>query len=318
MDADDVVQELGSLRRGRGLHAPDLAGKVGPALRQVCGIDETDNHVTTQSKLIDCIQLHSATLPNDLRLSVLAALGLLEAATYPLLEERLRWVGCRLDRELRTVRRRVEAGARLLAERLVAAAGTIDDEYAPSGWFTDELCSTVRLDVDPPELREQRTIVATCYNLRQVLVSLSVPAKPDHRAAPRVRSRIVHGGCLVAERELASGHYRAILELPRSLAAGERHRYEITLVVSPRDSIRPYYLLSPLRPCRRFRASVTFDHRAVPTAVWRIGGVPRGLVDGAVIPGESLALDQRGRVTTEFYGLRPGLSYGMRWSIPPR
>jgi len=315
MDTDDLARQLGRLLRGRGLLAPNVVSQVTPELRQACGVGADDAPGEIRVKVADCIRSHATALPDDLRLAVLAALGLCDAAAYPLLKDRLEWIGGQLDREPRTAQRRVDAGLRLIAERLVASSmADEDDPFAPGGWYTDELLATFRLDLDPPELSEERSIVATRDGLQEVLASLTAPGKAQDAEALDIRFRMGCGGRIIREGQPVRGHHQARIELLAPLAIGEHHRFTITFIMRPRDAIRPYYLMTPLRPCRRFSMSVVFDLATPPVAVWRVDGVPRGVLDETDEPGKRMTIDGHGRVSADFHILRQGLSYGIQWS----
>lgn len=110
--------ELARLRRGRGLDATDITTRVGPRLRQLCGIAEDDTPVAVRRKLIMRIDDSSRFLPADLRLVVLAALGLHPEASGEFLDRRITWLAHRLHRDSRTVRRRVDQAFVLLSQYL--------------------------------------------------------------------------------------------------------------------------------------------------------------------------------------------------------
>lgn len=74
------VRELNELRRGRGLDAADLHQRIGPCLREACGITGADQPVPAREKLVLRLTELCGRLPDDLRLAALAAFGLHEEA----------------------------------------------------------------------------------------------------------------------------------------------------------------------------------------------------------------------------------------------
>src|SRR3954463_16135833 len=108
------VRELNELRRGRGLDAADLHQRIGPCLREACGIEDTDQPTAARQKLVPRLTELCGRLPADLRLAALAALGLHEEAAGEFLDRRISWLASVLDRDPRTARRRIDLAFRPL------------------------------------------------------------------------------------------------------------------------------------------------------------------------------------------------------------
>src|SRR3954469_8706421 len=120
--AADVVGELKVLRKGRGIFTTPLADRVGPALRATCGILEDDDTVAMRRKLTDRLRALVESLPDDLKIALLAAFALDERARKPFYQERVHWAAITLDRDDRTVRRRIDEGIEQIAALVVAGA----------------------------------------------------------------------------------------------------------------------------------------------------------------------------------------------------
>lgn len=50
-DTEALVDELRTLRKGLGAQTPKVGEQVGPALRVVCRIENSDSHATIRGKL---------------------------------------------------------------------------------------------------------------------------------------------------------------------------------------------------------------------------------------------------------------------------
>jgi hypothetical protein len=75
----------------------------------------------------------------------------------------------------------------------------------------------------------------------------------------------------------------------------------------------PHYVLQPLSPCLAFDVTVRFDPAAPPASVWRLDGVPPGIVDAPQSPRNLLVPDRFGDVRLSFRQLRQGYAYGVKW-----
>src|SRR5262245_40377635 len=109
MPSDDALEsELKRLRKGRGVLADDLDGRIGPELAQVCGVMSSDSAVIVRRKVIERLTDLTTRLPEDLRLIAQVSLALHEETRHRFLAERLQWVAERLQRDARTIRRRAD------------------------------------------------------------------------------------------------------------------------------------------------------------------------------------------------------------------
>ncbi len=316
---EGMYRELVLLRRGLGLHAPDVLLRVGAQLRLSCGIGPVTEAGEARQRLIRHVATAVTELSPELRLAVQAAYGLPPASQSRFLRERMEWLGLRLERDPRTATRRVEAGLKLLAEILVAEGPAREDDtsspYAPDGWYVESLCSTLLLAADPVQLLESRRIVATRNGLDRLAVSWSVPPSENPvDAQAELQVDLLFGGELVRDDALsASTYWSGWLRLPRPLEVGESHEYQARVTGAHRWQLRSYYVLSPHRRCDEFELRAKFDPIVPPQRIWQLDGVPYRVVDGAQPPGQEVAPDAVGEVVSRFRNLHQGLSYGLRW-----
>jgi hypothetical protein len=312
--ADALERELRTLKRGRGIAADQIVLAAGPHLRDLCDFRATDDPETLRIKLKAQIVRASIQLPADERHLALVALGIDPAAQHRFLKQRLQSTLQALDRDaIRTPDRLANRGLRRIAECLVRRMSGEPNPYVTNGWFTESLDSTVRLDLERPELHEHRRIVPTRAGVDRLLVSLTVPIPAGTSSVRGSQVEIRTGGTALAATEISPGLYQGVMPLPRILREGEPYEYDVTFVLAQHSLMRPYYLLTPLRHCQDFRLRVCFDPDRLPGAVWRIDGVPRAVAEAAGTPDSTLGPGS-GEASARFRALHPGLSYGVRWS----
>jgi hypothetical protein len=247
-DTMALVDDLKALRKGRGLFAGNVADRVGGTLRDLCGVTEEDGPAEIRTRVAHRVARLAADLPDDLRVAVLAAFGMLSAARHPLYQDRVAWVAERINREPRTARRRIDDGIHQLAQ----LAGTPLRAGTPSrsGWHTEETRVIAMLDRRAPEVLEHHRVVAG----RDVT---ELPVPPGYEVA--------YGGTL------RSG----VLRLPAPLGPGETHEFALRtrLPVLPRRLVHV-----PGRRCDFLELRVRFDRDRLPRHVSRLPG------DAATVP----------------------------------
>jgi hypothetical protein len=315
MNIDDLAAELKKLQRGEGLGAANLGAQVGPLLSTVCGAASADDVHTLRTRLTELITRHVDVLGKDQRRAVLASLGLHPDAPFRFLKDRQKWVLDGIERySERTVDRWTQLGMRRLAEEMVAEyekeRRRPANPFAPRSFYTAELTATVKLDLDRPEWRERRTIVAL-EAMDRVPVGASVPAAADGTFAD-VDLEVSTGETVVDWRRSRPSWYEGQLVLDRPLAPGDRYDYELRRRVAGTDVVQPYYLVT---------AHVRFDRLVVHVDLgdveraWAVDGVPWPTVeDGSVRSTPPLTADASGRVSAEFTHLHLGPAYGVIWS----
>lgn len=289
----DLVRELKTLRKGRGVHAGRIEQRIGPAIRSACEIDQGDGPVTVRRKLTTRLTELIQQLPADLRLASLVAFGLEPDARLPLYQQRMLWVAARMDRDERTIRRRVDDAVNQLAELAVLPGDR------SGGWRTAELTVAVALDQDRPEVLEQRRIIAEQDGLRELELVAPLPlTEPD--------VQVLYGGTLV----LTDGGFT--LALPAPVSKEERHDVALRFRLPTREAM-PYLLCVPRRPCERFDLRVRFDRDREPPTVFALRGASR---EDPLHDGHEHPVDRAGEIHVRFHQLTPGLAYGARWEWP--
>ncbi|MEU0530921.1 hypothetical protein [Amycolatopsis tolypomycina] len=280
MERTELVRELKTLRKGRGLQASRLPDRVGPALSAACGVAESDGMVAIRTKVSGRLSELASQLPEDLRLAALAAFAITPEARQPLYQERVRWAALRVDRDPRTVRRRVDEAIELLAELALSVLPS------SGSWHISSL--TLALVVEESCVFEQHRLVADQDGLRSF--DLAFPAG---------EGLVLYGGTL------SSG----TVELPAELSRGESWEFAAVFSCEPASQI----VYVPRHRCEVFDLRVKFGKERPSEVLALDGAFERDVVDPRY-RGRRPAVDAAGEVHLQFRHLTPGLVYGARWA----
>jgi hypothetical protein len=314
----ELVNELKTLRKGRGLYASRIGERVGPALREACQVVAGDDPAEIRRKLARRLDILSGALPPDLRVAVLAAFAVSPDSRLPTYQERVRWAGAALDRDPRTARRRVDEGLHQLAQLMIGSVDRVAVVAgADTGWHTTELGITLVADRTFPEAIEQRTIVSHQNDLTQLDLAVTLVAPADQAAAARsgrLDVAVVHGGTLTKHWMESSDRFAFTLSLPRPLARGDTHDFALHFRLPERELVRPHVVCVPRFPCELFDLRVRFDRDRPPPRIWLLHQVLQREVDDPVPHHQSLTPDPCGDVHLRFRDLTPSLAYGARWA----
>ncbi|MEV4056767.1 hypothetical protein AB0J55_36645 [Amycolatopsis sp. NPDC049688] len=285
MERAELVRELKSLRKGRGLQASRLPDRVGPVLRTACAVAESDGMVTVRAKVTARLSELSSHLPDDLRVAVLAAFAISPEARQPLYQDRVKWAALRVDRDPRTVRRRVDEAIDLLAElALGSPAGA-----SPGSWHTAWV--TLAVIVGESCVFEQHRVVADQDGLR------SFPL-----ATAGADGMVLYGGTLS----------EGTVELPRPLSRGESWEFAVMSKMEPAT----HMVHVPRHRCELFDLRLRFGGVG-PAEVLALDGAFERDVSDAGYRGRTQTVDVAGEVHLQFRHLTPGLAYGARWADRP-
>lgn len=306
MGRAELVQELKVLRKGRGLQGK-VEDRVGPLLRSACSVADDDGLVEIRTKVASRLTELAGHLPDDLRLAALAAFAICAEARQPLYQERIQWAARRVDRDPRTVRRRVDDAIDLLAE----LATGVRPEGVPTpetSWHTASLTVAMVLDQPSPLVLEQRRVVADQDGVSALDLAVSLPSGRD-----AVSATVFHGGKLVDRGMEASDRWGFAMELPRPLARGESCEIAVLFRFPSASALRPYLVCVPRHPCDQFDMRVRFGQDG-PGEVRVLDGAFQRDVSDAGYRGRLHQIDPAGELHLRFRGLAPGLAYGARWT----
>ncbi len=301
--------------------AGDLHERLGPALRALAGTDPAESQEETRRKVLAFLAELAGNLPEDLRLAFSAAMALDEDVRHRFLDERIRWLAARLQRDVRTARRRIDE-AISFAEESAAARALESSDYMPGRWHLARLRTLLRLDGEQPTAIEERTVVADVDGLTEFIVSTSVPrpaiADPGDGAPAgahkqRLEFSVMYGGSLAAYDQPAASYFRYFIQFPRPLDRGESREVVAAITIPCDQPFNPRYTFQPLHRCDEFDLRVRFGPHGRSARVWNIEGLPRGMIDDFADPGALVRPDEAGDIHLRYQHLRVGLAYGARW-----
>lgn len=314
----DLVTELKSLRKGRAIQTPRIGDRIGPALRAVCGITADDDVASVRLKVAARLTDLSAELPGYLQIALTAAFGLDEALHTQFYKERLLWAERVLERNTRTVRRRIDEAIAQLAELAVHRLGqpAPDRAAAPAaeGWHSAEIRQSLRLDQDVPEAMELRRIVADGAGLAELDLALTVtaPAPGEPVPLPGTGIEVLYGGRLREVRMESSDRIGYRLALPAPLGPGQEHEYGVRF--RPQGRLEPHFVCVPRQRCDVCVVRVRFVEDRPPLRVERLDGVFQRDIADPNSAAPEVTVDGCGEVRVRFTGLAPNLAYGVRWT----
>ena len=308
---DALVAELKTLRKGRGMGAAALTERIGPSLREAFGLTTEVDAATLRQTLLHRLRELSEYLPGDLRICVVAAFGLEKAVDLPFYQDRVRWAADHLQRDDRTVRRRIDDGILQLAELALAPGGPQSaGDDGNGGWRTESLRSILSLDRPTPELIEFRRVAAERDGLGELDLSWTM-SKVELSADQPIE--VLYGGTLVRRELQASDRIGLMLRLATPLRRGEVVEVAVRYRAPNDQQMRPHYVCTPLHPCDHFELRVRFPLDRLPGYVWELDGVLQGDIEDKVAPHNLVPIDEAGEVMVEFRRLKPSRSYGIRW-----
>jgi hypothetical protein len=187
--------------------------------------------------------------------------------------------------------------------------------HAAEDWFVESFSALVRVDTEPVEVIERKTIVASVDDVREIAASVNVPRRPDALDQPvGLESELLYGGSLQWREQRYDSFFTNVIVLPRPLRQGERHEYSIRLRIPPGQRMASHFLHVPFRRSDHFDLRVRFDPRRPPRRVWLLRDAPTAVIYQRDPATQTIAPDRFGEAHASFRDMRPGLGYGFRWS----
>lgn len=317
-----LVTELRTLRKGRGLYVGQISDRVGPALREVCEVADGDGPAEIRRKVADRLESLAHGLPDDLRITLMAAFGIDRDARLPFYQDRVRWAAERIHRDDRTARRRIDEGIDRIAElaaSMIGAGGPVSAEVSATGWHTDELKISLALDQPVPEVFEVRRVVAERDHLAELDLAMTLTAEPEKTQRVHVDALSVdvfYGGTLIKKTLESKDRFGLVLALPDELRREQRYDFALRYRV-PNGQMLPHFVCVPKHRTDLFELRVRFDLDQLPERIWKLTDAFQRDVDDPTPAGETLSSNVAGEVRTIFRQLTPGRAYGLRWSSTP-
>jgi hypothetical protein len=234
----------------------------------------------------------------------------------PFYQDRVHWAATVLERDDRTIRRRIDEGIVQLAEMAVSAESRQSVAETGHGWHTEQLRVTLAMDQPTPEAFEFRRVIADQDELDELDLALTLTTPPrDGMPGPveELAVDVFHGGRLIKRAMESSDRFGLALELPEQLNRGDRHEFTLRF----RAKMQPHFVCVPRHPCEQFDLHVHFDPDRLPRNIWRL---TKAFQDDARDPapsGEPVMVDRVGEAHVRFHDLTPGFAYGLKWGDPP-
>lgn len=259
-DEREVAAELARLHRGRGLRSPHLSEEVGPALRELLGLEAAEITPTT---VLEALRGATSLLSDEARDAFRHALAI--GNDKPFLKDRLADVAAQRHYNERTVRRRVEEANTVVARALIARAARASSA-APLMVIEHHLVTDFRTP-QPWVISHKRVFVEAKDRVRST-ERFGIPPTGDAPVVPQVQ---VTGADLVELRQVGQSVYEAEVDFPPGLS-GREHDYSVGVVIPSRDALLPYSVLVPMQPLRLGTVTLHFGDPPLAASTWRYDG----------------------------------------------
>ncbi|MGH3256370.1 MAG: hypothetical protein ACRDOU_13420 [Streptosporangiaceae bacterium] len=295
--------------------ASDLLERTGPTLRALSGIDDSTSEIEARRRLLMYLSDLADELPGDLRIALRVGLALDEDAQYRFLEQRMQWLATKLDRDVRTARRRVDEAIRA-AETMRAISVPSGDNYAHDGWYLERFRTLLHLDGAQPTAIEERKVVARHDFLSEIIISTSIPCPAGaDRERHHAELTILYGGSIDRIERPSKTYFRYFVRLPQPLRRGQSHEIGVSVTIPADQPINPRYAFQPLRRCDEFDLRIRFGSGNRLSGVWNMAGIPRGMADDFIAASARVDTDDVGEIHLNYQRLLVGLVYGARWEM---
>ncbi|MEI2778218.1 MAG: hypothetical protein V9G19_20070 [Tetrasphaera sp.] len=305
---DDVLElagEIADLHRGRGLRRTSLP--IGPRLRAALHLDISVGTVEARDRVVASMRASASTLPDDLQSIFLIASGL--TASEPLLGDRLTRAGKEVDRDVRTVRRRLTEANTGVAT--VLARGSQRPVEMGSAWFIEEFDSLTDLRTHRPVLRGRKLVTPTLAGVSAVREQFLMPRSVDTGPEPTIR--VTEGGELTRLDQQGRNSWTYDIALAEPTRVGIPQTIEVEVTVPSREWLMPRSFFTPYRPCRRMTSTTHFGTPPAAELAWQLRGVLQGQSWDDSPTGALIDPRENPDVVLEFESLQIGLSYGIAW-----
>jgi len=284
-----MAEELKALRRGRGVHSDRIGQRLGPELRRMCSVADSDDDSDARDKVTGLLRTLADQLPVDLGLCFVAAFGLEADARFPFYQQRLEWAAARLSREVRTVRRRVDQSIDRAAEAAQRVTG--------AGRPVSGLGAVVTVSPNGESVLALRGVVTAQGNSAGIRVTWFAG---HHPTSPELDVPQISVPLLVDERLRAGLAVYSAEPVPRE---------GTTVCVRRSGAARWYLVCTPQRPCKRLTLRVRFAESDQPGWVEVFDGVAPGDIENG--PCRATGVSAAGEATAVFTGQKTPPAYGM-------
>jgi hypothetical protein len=300
LEKDPLTHELARMHRGRGLRSPDLDQLVGTRLRHALGLSSGQ---LTPTEVLDRMRDAIATLPPDLQVVFLHAVG--ARSTEHFLKERLEAAGAVLDRDARTVRRRLTQANALVAQALLSPE-TTSPATQPVRYLTHQAETDLRDEVI--RLTSTKSVLRRRSGTISLTERFGVPGAGTTTEPPLK----VRGADLSELRPISGSVWEAELQLPAG-DSGCASTYSLVVELPDRAALSPFTVVVPMQVFNACSVRVHFGAFHPVRSVREVhGALPVTLYE----PPATGPHDQAPPPTAALNVERPqlGVAYGFAWS----
>ncbi|MBN6036041.1 hypothetical protein JYK18_14195 [Amycolatopsis sp. 195334CR] len=273
-----------------------------------------DDNAEVRRKLVQWMQNLAELLPVDSAQMIRGAFGI-QGTSSPFYQDRVRQLAISMDRDDRTVRRRIDDAIEQMAQLAHSSVGSNSSQLKDRSWHTEELRVALILDLDTPEVFETRRIIIDADELAEVDFALTADVSRSTKAeSPKLPVEIdmIYGGTLYFRVMESSDRARMMLRLPMPLRRGALHEFGLRMrVPGPPEEL--HYVCVPRKQCDFFDLRVRFG-KECPESVDLIESAFQGDIRDPYVKNEKIIPDGAGEVHVQFRSLTPGFAYGIRWS----
>lgn len=307
MDAIELAAELQAVQRGRGLGRSGVRDWIGPLLLDQLNVPPETEDAALREQLAALLIDASANLPRDLRFLFLVAVGI--NADAPLLKDRLTKAGQVLDRDPRTLSRRLRQAETLVASNILARAEAAASPFDPRGWLPTSASSVI--DLSGPPVVTNRYVLRALREHRTHQLVVSIPGTASHRGQPAVAGL---DGCHVSEvRRLDDFTWQVTLDLPAPVRWGQQCAIGCRFEFGTRDRLSPYALMAPIVSVSSWDLRVDLGEPRAVSRLWLIDRVPAPLIHEDHSGISELDPVAQRVIERRFENLERGFAYGVRW-----
>ncbi|SDP66412.1 hypothetical protein SAMN05421507_11262 [Lentzea jiangxiensis] len=320
-----VRDEIRRLRAGHGVLAPNLAERLGPHLRALCGLNQ--DAAQLRATLVQHLLAFAGGLPQE-RQDVLAVSLAIDCGVEHLAHftDRVDHLAALLSVSTRTALRRIGEAEQELAGEIAAEltrnrGGTrFVNSYYISEYRVIVDNTAAHADPATVSVYQEREIVCVQDGLSEIPIRFELPEHID-TPNPRFSAHVRHGGRVTSLRRPSSTGFELVVGLPAPLVRRQAHRFGLSFVF-PAEVVRAHHVITGEVTIRRFQLILKFHPDHPPMWIRRVEGEDVRTLDAFALhtaPHGMFPLDAVGEANLAFDHLNPHLAYGCqyRWGEVP-
>jgi hypothetical protein len=232
------------------------------------------------------------------------------------LEQRIDWLARQLERNPRTVRRKLDDAMNTLAEIAIKDYNwkVLGQQEAASDWYVTNCRALLRMDISSPEAIVEREICVESGAFSSLSIPFTLPRYPgDQDESHDLHADILFGGKFVTNTHVSDSRFDIKVQFPHTLYPGDVHQYALIYRIPPGQKMSPHYVLVPYRRCDSFDVRVRFNLNSIPNDIRIIREAFHRQIEELQSEEQRINADDAGEVVLNFQNLKPGFAYGVQW-----